>query len=872
MSLSSGTFTLHEPTHSWNGHELTVRCSYSCAEHSFVEVFTFFFPGIIHDSNDEALVALTRLLSIAAAPSYYKALNVQTIDINFMTVPAIVTWANELFDHGLREFRFKNSFSLSELPDLTTSQSGNDKRAAPTTSLIERCLVPIGGGKDTATTLGIIANSDVEAIGFSVGDFEPINETARVAEIDLVRVNRTIDPALFVLNNDGAPNGHVPVTAITSTLACIAALCVNADCVAMSNESSADEPTRIIDGLAVNHQWSKTLHAEELLRDALSASGITINYFSLLRGVSEYEIFSLFSTFTQFHDVFTSCNRVFTIDHTKRAASWCGDCDKCRFVYLGLAAFLGREKATASLGHDLFDDDRQVPGFLDLLGQNNQKPFECVGTTRESQLFALKALADESVARTVVGASFLEVWDQNKDIPMSDVVKSSEHIPPKFLTSLRLLQEHNYIDAFRKSVEHMSFGLVGIGRDTAAIAHYLASYGGITRFDVVLPDQSDLSETEFIDLISRFGLTDTAEFFHQRDSVSLESQIVFVSPGVSKYSDDVVSLGDRATTPLAWWLETNKSYFPDTIFIGVTGTKGKSTTASMLNHVLDHSLVAGNLGHAVGNITPAVLIAARYVILEVSSFQASYVTQSPDVVAVTSLFDCHIDWHRSPHQYFSDKLNLASHGASHIFVSDDAVQIFEQENTVSGETPVHVVDSNTNSLRLRNEEMVKSIVGVICPGLDIDEKLSSFEDLKYRHEKVGEVNGVVFISDVLSTAPEAVIATLDDTLEVYKGTVYVLFGGAARDVDHTLFVCHANERSDRTVFITLPETGHDIASHLKNTLYGDELTDGFELAVKNAQPGDVVLLAPGAPSFHRYDNYEKLAEHFEELVTSLKNQ
>src|SRR5690606_5715980 len=116
-----------------------------------------------------------------------------------------------------------------------------------------------------------------------------------------IKVERKIDQKLFDLNSSGAPNGHVPVTALTSMLANIAALAVGFDAVAMSNESSADEPTRIIKGEPVNHQWSKSTQAEKLLRNALDSLRARIQYFSALRSLSEFQIFEIFSTLDQYH-------------------------------------------------------------------------------------------------------------------------------------------------------------------------------------------------------------------------------------------------------------------------------------------------------------------------------------------------------------------------------------------------------------------------------------------------------------------------------------------------------------------------------------------------------------------------------------------
>ena len=133
--------------------------------------------------------------------------------------------------------------------------------------------------------------------------------------------------------------------------------------------------------------------AEGLLRAALTAhGGLTEPYFSLLRPLSELHIAQLFARYDAYDDVVTSCNTAFKLhDPTAR---WCGDCPKCRFVFLALAPFMDRARLTRIFGTDLFADPAQVPGYLELLGIDAHKPFECVGEVEES-LVALGLLAEQ---------------------------------------------------------------------------------------------------------------------------------------------------------------------------------------------------------------------------------------------------------------------------------------------------------------------------------------------------------------------------------------------------------------------------------------------------------------------------------------------
>jgi len=138
----------------------------------------------------------------------------------------------------------------------------------------------------------------------------------------------------------------------------------------------------------VNHQWSKSLAAEELLAGVLAAVvGPQLSWFSLLRPFSELAICRLFAERgRRFFDVFSSCNAAFRLDDAKRVDGWDRDCPKCRFVALALAPWLGRSEVVAIQGGDVLDDPAQVEGLAALVEAGQPKPFECVGEVAESRV------------------------------------------------------------------------------------------------------------------------------------------------------------------------------------------------------------------------------------------------------------------------------------------------------------------------------------------------------------------------------------------------------------------------------------------------------------------------------------------------------
>ncbi|MBV8508384.1 MAG: hypothetical protein JOZ11_21595 [Alphaproteobacteria bacterium] len=187
------------------------------------------------------------------------------------------------------------------------------------------------------------------------------------------------------LNESGALNGHVPITGILSAIALASAVMSGCNAVAMSNEHSASAPNLSIDGVEINHQYSKSLEFErdfaEYVERFISPS---ISYFSLLRPLSEIEIARRFSKYPAYFGVFRSCNTAFRQARAARGCHWCCNCPKCRFVFLALSPFVAKPDLTEIFGRNLLDDETQRDGFAELCGLQANKPFECVGETCES--------------------------------------------------------------------------------------------------------------------------------------------------------------------------------------------------------------------------------------------------------------------------------------------------------------------------------------------------------------------------------------------------------------------------------------------------------------------------------------------------------
>ena len=357
---------------------------------SFTETITFPVPA--GRDVPPAFHRVLDLLHVVAGVSYFKVGAPGRVVAPAAAPAEAADFFTAVYTKGMAEYAYRNR--LPHVLELRVEVPGVTEPAAPVDNSGGRPLSAVGGGKDSIVTLEILRAAGLDPVPFSVNPNNVIVAVDDASGLSALAARRRLDPRLFELNAAGALNGHIPVTAINSLIAIATAVWHGLGPVVMSNERSASDPNLIWNGHEINHQWSKGIEAEGLLRAAVSAhSGLTEPYFSLLRTLSELHIAQLFARHDAYDDVVTSCNKAFKLhDPTAR---WCGDCPKCRFVFLAMAPAMDRARLTRIFSRDLFADLAQVPGFLELLGIDAHKPFECVGEVRES-LVALSMLDDDA--------------------------------------------------------------------------------------------------------------------------------------------------------------------------------------------------------------------------------------------------------------------------------------------------------------------------------------------------------------------------------------------------------------------------------------------------------------------------------------------
>jgi UDP-N-acetyl-alpha-D-muramoyl-L-alanyl-L-glutamate epimerase len=412
----------------------------------FEEILTFPVEGIDWSKvNLEALKLALDNLHLIAGVSYYKAYCPSKMVLNktALSFDQTVFW-KRIYERGLGEFFYRNQIDFRKLINFPFVE--NAKTDPIRLKLSERSLVPIGGGKDSLVTAEILDDAHEDFSFFSLRDDQPIRETAEVLGKKRLVIGRRLAPNLLELNKLEALNGHVPITGFISFLLVVCAVLYDYKNLVMSLEKSADVGQIIFYEMDINHQYSKSYEFEQdfslYVKKYISPE---IEFFSLLRPYYEIRIAQLFSkvkNFDRYAGIFTSCNSNFKIvkDQSKQQ-KWCCQCPKCAFVFSILAPFVPKEKLVKIFGENLFGKAELKGLFRELLGYQDIKPFECVGTFEEM----LAALAMSYEKGDYADSPIMRMFEKEMlpDLKSITLIKEevmkmheSNNIPDRFLEIL----------------------------------------------------------------------------------------------------------------------------------------------------------------------------------------------------------------------------------------------------------------------------------------------------------------------------------------------------------------------------------------------------------------------------------------------------
>lgn len=364
--------------------------------------------------------------------------------------------------------------------------------------------------------------------------------------------------------------------------------------------------------------------------------------------------------------------------------------------------------------------------------------------------------------------------------------------------------------------------------------------------------------------------------------------IVIKSPGIP-FFDIEVKDGTEITCQLDLFLR----FFPQTV-VGITGSKGKTTTATLIYEMLKSgahkTALLGNIGVPVFEIPEDTEIA----VVEMSSHQLEFTKASPHVAVFVNVYEEHIDHYKDGFKgYVNAKLNIAR------FQTKDDYFIYNPEQkdgrlpdlrkTVKGkiiEVPlskavndefVKALQSETPYLlgehSRQNLGYAVTAARIFGVGDDaIKKAVKGFSGIEHRLEYVGKYKGIEFYNDSIATIPTAVI----NAVKSLKNVDTLIFGGLDRGIDYSSLIDFL-EKGQIPVLIGLPETGHKLIDLLKkgsctSRLYkADDMEAAVAFAYKNTRRGKICLFSPAAASYNKYKNFEEKGNHFKQCVKAKAN-
>ena len=419
----------------------------------------------------------------------------------------------------------------------------------------------------------------------------------------------------------------------------------------------------------------------------------------------------------------------------------------------------------------------------------------------------------------------------------------------------------------------MKYTLLGFGISNKEILKYLLKKGE----RVFVSEGKKLSEVDK-EFLNSFGV-DFEENGHTEKV--LDSDVILVSPGIH-FENDIIKKAKenniKIDTEISFCLKEFEkiNWFP--YVIAVTGSVGKSTTVSMIQHVLNkykRTLLAGNIGIPIAKLLNDDL-RADYLVLEVSSFQLFWSDKfKPNISSILNIYPNHLNWHPDMSHYINSKFKITlSQDENDFFVyNPNDEYIVKNLGKVKAKKVPFKYDFEIHQLpehlrykqTIENVAAAKTIVEVAGFEFNID-FLEDFEKLPHRMEYVTEINGVKFFNDSKATNAAAVIRAVEN----FDGKLHLIMAGIGKNEDYTL-LRKVLKNSVKTVALVGP-IAKDVKPYLDgiNFMECSSINEAVNQLFRIANPGDVIMLSPGGASFDAFKNFEERGEYFKQLVFQLK--
>ncbi|MDI9469760.1 MAG: UDP-N-acetylmuramoyl-L-alanine--D-glutamate ligase [Bacillota bacterium] len=435
------------------------------------------------------------------------------------------------------------------------------------------------------------------------------------------------------------------------------------------------------------------------------------------------------------------------------------------------------------------------------------------------------------------------------------------------------------------AIGHRHLLLLGFGREGRSTLRFIARYRSqLQPQSVTVADRSPLDPAAVAALDPEARLvsgTDYLDAIHAAD-------YVFKSPGISlrDYTDQWLGEGRLGTWPRAvigGQIDLLLRFHPCRLLIGITGTKGKTTTATLTAAMLHE---AGITAPLIGNIGVPVLDSWETLgpevvpVVELSSHQLQFAWGSPQLAAITNFYPEHLDHYRSYDEYRDAKLNIlrfqnteglfARNGADRDLVCRSTLLVRGRVRDLTAADGAPYLGLH-DALKGPHHALDMALAACLATAAGADDAairraIRGFETIPHRCEPLGIWSGIHFYNDSIATIP----AATELAIQTLGNVDTLIVGGMDRGLDLTDFVDRLLA-SDIANIICLPDTGRAIHAKLDTQSPGrsilvETLEEAVAVAFSRTAAGRACLLSPAASSYHRWRSFEERGDEFRELV------
>lgn len=452
--------------------------------------------------------------------------------------------------------------------------------------------------------------------------------------------------------------------------------------------------------------------------------------------------------------------------------------------------------------------------------------------------------------------------------------------------------------------------ILGFGLEGRVSFEYLMRHQTEIAFDSILvadrnPIPDDIENREWIEARSGNNYLEAIG----------EADIVLKSPGISfkdftiTRRDGKIFLTEYPDTEITGQIDLFLRFAKGRL-IGVSGTKGKSTTTTITHTILQRyfpeAKLLGNIGVPVFRVIDD-LVDTSISVIEMSSHQLEFVSASPDIAMLTNFYPEHLDHYRSYDNYIDAKLNLIRFQSKDdiCILNANEEELIKKTATIQSGKRIYISDAgkeiysssfisytllNNDKFLFHSEEFtfpakhvllgnhmkidaLYAIAAAHAIGSPIDESAKAildFEGIPHRLQNVGQYKGITFFNDSIATIPQASILAME-TVGENGHLSSILIGGMDRGIDYSAFAEYI-ARSKIDNCICFPDTGNIVAKKLQdlgakiNIILVEEMDEAVRIAYELTKPGGIVLLSPAASSYNHYKNFEERGNCFIEAV------